>query len=279
MNRDLLQRVKALAGEISSWSALAQAITDHRQRTAQAADAVVNALRSETLSVTIRERLHWRALPLRPEDGRRIATVPHHASLPPITPVEFEWLGQLTGQVSRALIDAKPLSGLRRMFSGAEAKQTAEAAGHYLLQFQDWAVAVGIPAFLARIDDRARRTVEVPTNAVLNPQIGLVPRIADLGAPRLGARIRVPGDQRKPAGTPGARCCGSNTATGPRLMRERMVVARLSGLVEVVTTAPGASRIALMTMWAPLPDLGGPITRIESSTDVHTFVPRATPTR
>lgn len=190
MKADELQRVKALAGEISGWSALAQATADHRQRTAQAADAVVNALRSETLSVTIRERLHWRALPLRPEDGRRIATVAHHASLPPITPVEFEWLGQLTGQVSRALIDAKALSGLRRMFSGAESKQTAEAAGHYLLQFHDWAVAVGIPAFLARIDDRARRTVEVPTNAVLNPQIGLVPRIADLGAPRLlDARI------------------------------------------------------------------------------------------
>lgn len=50
-----LQRLKALADDISSWSALAQAITDHRQRTAQAADAVVNALRSETLSITIRE--------------------------------------------------------------------------------------------------------------------------------------------------------------------------------------------------------------------------------
>ncbi|MEV8369364.1 hypothetical protein [Microbacterium sp. NPDC064584] len=52
---DELRRVKALAGEISSWSALAQAIADHRQRTAQAADAVVNALPSETLSITIRE--------------------------------------------------------------------------------------------------------------------------------------------------------------------------------------------------------------------------------
>ena len=52
---------------------------------------------------------------------------------------------------------------------------------------------------------------------------------------------------------------------------------RLSGLVLVVTTAPGASRIALMTTCRPLPERGGPISRIESSTDAQTFVPRLAP--
>jgi hypothetical protein len=41
--------------------------------------------------------------------------------------------------------------------------------------------------------------------------------------------------------------------------------------VEVVTTAPGASRIALMTTWAPFPERGGPISRIESSTLAQTL--------
>ena len=44
----------------------------------------------------------------------------------------------------------------------------------------------------------------------------------------------------------------------------------LEGRVLVVTTAPGASRIAGMTMCRPLPERGGPIRRIESSTEAHT---------
>ncbi len=88
------------------------------------------------------------------------------------------------------------------------------------------------------------------------------------------------GDQRRPTGMPSARCCGSNTATGPPLRRRaRRVAVRLSGLVLVVTTAPGASRIALMTTCRPLPERGGPISRTESSTDAHTPVPRLAPSR
>jgi hypothetical protein len=44
-------------------------------------------------------------------------------------------------------------------------------------------------------------------------------------------------------------------------------------------TAPGASRMVLMTMFAPFPDLGGPMSRIESSTDVHTRLPCDVPSR
>src|SRR5699024_7147365 len=54
---------------------------------------------------------------------------------------------------------------------------------------------------------------------------------------------------------------------------------RLSGLVLVVTTAPGASRMALMTTCRPLPDLGGPMSSIESSTEAQTCLPRAEPRR
>ena len=50
-----------------------------------------------------------------------------------------------------------------------------------------------------------------------------------------------------------------------------------SGRVDVVTTGPGASRMALITMCAPLPERGGPMTSIESSTLAQTVVPRARP--
>ena len=49
-----------------------------------------------------------------------------------------------------------------------------------------------------------------------------------------------------------------------------IVTARLSGRVLVVTTAPGASSSAGITVCRPLPDRGGPTTSIESSTETHT---------
>jgi hypothetical protein len=48
-------------------------------------------------------------------------------------------------------------------------------------------------------------------------------------------------------GTPAARPWGSNTATGPSLALAVMVVVRLSAVVAVVITAPGASRIEGIT--------------------------------
>src|SRR5699024_7744228 len=87
------------------------------------------------------------------------------------------------------------------------------------------------------------------------------------------------GDQRSPAGMPSARCWGSKTATGPMRCRARRVAVRLSGRVLVVTTAPGASRIAGITMCRPLPERGGPMSRIESSTHAHTARPWEVPIR
>jgi hypothetical protein len=74
------------------------------------------------------------------------------------------------------------------------------------------------------------------------------------------------GDHRVADGIPGASPCGSNTATGPTFARACSAAVRLSGRVEVVMTAPGASRMALMTMWMPLPERGGPSRTRESST-------------
>ena len=70
---------------------------------------------------------------------------------------------------------------------------------------------------------------------------------------------------------------GSNTPTGPIAAREVRVALMLSGLVDVVMTAPGASRIALMARCSPLPEPGGPTTRMLRSTDAHTSCPREVP--
>jgi hypothetical protein len=56
-----------------------------------------------------------------------------------------------------------------------------------------------------------------------------------------------------------------------------MVAARLSALVLVVMTAPGASKMAGITRLKPFPERGGPTTTIESSTDAQHATPRDRP--
>ena len=86
------------------------------------------------------------------------------------------------------------------------------------------------------------------------------------------------GDQRSVEGTPAANPCGSNTPTGrPSLARAVMVVVRLSGRVEVVMTAPGASRIEGMMTLKPLPAPGGPSSTRESRTPIQHSIPRLLP--
>ena len=72
---------------------------------------------------------------------------------------------------------------------------------------------------------------------------------------------------------------GAKIITGPRSARARSVTERLSARVEVVTTAPGASRIMGMTSCRPLPDRGGPKRRIESSTLAQQSTPLEEPSR
>ncbi|MFG1912484.1 hypothetical protein [Kribbella sp. NPDC048928] len=61
------------------------------------------------------------------------------------------------------------------------------------------------------------------------------------------------------------------------LRRSSSVAARLSGRVEVVTTAPGASMIALMIWCSPFPERGGPTRMLESSTEAQQSLPRERP--
>lgn len=185
MNRDELQRLRGVSAELSSWASQAQAILDHRARSAEAAEAAIASFRADLRSIAIRGRTQWHALPLRHSDGRRLASIAHHAGLPPMTGVESDWLHRLTGDVARGLAEAKALSGLRRMFSNADTKQEAEKAGHFLLQFHTWGSSASLPAFLSRVDDRARRTSDVPASSALDPRVGLAGRLADLGSPRL----------------------------------------------------------------------------------------------
>ena len=124
-----------------------------------------------------------------------------------------------------------------------------------------------------------------------NIEAGRVPNMIFYGPPGVGkttvARIiavcgfsqPLIGDHRIPDGRPSARCWGSKMAIGPILARARMVAVRLSGRVLVHTTAPGASRMAGMTRCRPLPERGGPMTMMESSTDAHTLAPFELPSR
>src|ERR1019366_2006915 len=99
----------------------------------------------------------------------------------------------------------------------------------------------------------------VPDAAPAVSALARITAICGFSHPRIG-------DHRVADGIPGASRCGSKTAIGPTFARACSAAFRVAGRVEVVMTAPGASRMALMTMCTPLPERGGPSRTIESST-------------
>ena len=138
-----------------------------------------------------------------------------------------------------------------------------------------------VPLRAAACRTHSRTVLACPRHTAFSPLL-VMPVLAARASARVAARM---GSSQPSIGSHATRCanaspsmpCGSNTPTGPRAARARRVALMLSGFVEVVTTAPGASRIALMARCRPLPEPGGPTTRMLRSHDAHTASPAGGP--
>jgi hypothetical protein len=171
--------------EIAGWSRHAVALAEHRRQVAADAEVALRALRVRMVDISIREGSRWTVLPLWDADGAWLGLLARCHSLPRLLASEATWLSQLKNEVPRALIEARSNFGLRKVFSSGHSRDVAERAGRYLLDYQRWGAAVGLAAALARIDDRSRKGQPIDTALALAPAVGLVARLADLGAGHL----------------------------------------------------------------------------------------------
>lgn len=185
MNRDELRRLRPVLDEVAAWSKHAHEVTTHRARVEADAAAAAASLKARIVDVKLHGERYWTVLPVRPGDSTQLGLLARRVALPRLTQDETTALKQLVAEVPTALRHVKALYGLRRAFSGGNARETGERAGRYLSEFDSWGRSAGVPALLSRADDRSRQPHPVDVAAVLSESVGLTTQIAGLGAPRL----------------------------------------------------------------------------------------------
>lgn len=183
MERNERQHLRGARDEVAGWAGRARAVLAHRDEIASAADSAAGALRRAVVNVGWDGTVAWRAMPLRPADGRLLAQTARALHQPPLAPGEEETLRRLDSEVARALHDAKALFGARRLLSGRAKRDTGEGAARFLWAYRAWGASAGVPHLLQRLDSPPNGIAQVNVADALADWVGLGPRIADLGQP------------------------------------------------------------------------------------------------
>lgn len=184
LNRDELHQLRDTCNELASWCALADAVSSHREAVTRSAQLTAEALGARFVEVTMRGTQQWGVLPLRAGDIGLLENLATFEALPMMTDAEQGWFDRLRSDVPPSLRAVKAVVGLRRSFSGARTKQAGSDAARYLAEFHAWGVHVGLPALLARADDRGRRIPAPRIADALSDEVGLHAGLAALGVPR-----------------------------------------------------------------------------------------------
>jgi superfamily II DNA or RNA helicase len=196
MNRDELDRLTAVIGELRSWVTRAEALSTRTKSTIRNAESAAANLKSKVVSVQIDREQQWNVLPLELSDAAALQLLALRDELPRYTLEETNALRRLDAELPLALNQAKALYGVRRLFTTRRTRDTAEQAGHFLLSFQAWAKSSGLPSLLDRADLTPVRPGETGSGAIFARSTSLVRFLTDFGSAQVlsnSAAIGLPG--------------------------------------------------------------------------------------
>ncbi|MCU1509506.1 MAG: putative ATP-dependent helicase [Glaciihabitans sp.] len=178
------KQIKDLTAEISSWSNLAEAISNDRNRIAAEADRAEFALRHLTVEV-YDDGVQWRILPLREQDSDSLEALERQTALSALSSSDADAFSALATHVAAACRDVKVKFGVRRLFSGKTSRASAEAASTFLADYHAWAVDAQLHERLKSLDHRTRPRVRVDAGSALIDSVGLRVRLLTLGTAKL----------------------------------------------------------------------------------------------
>jgi superfamily II DNA or RNA helicase len=181
VERNERQHLRGIRDEVAGWAGRARALLARRSEIAMAADGAAGALRRTVVDVGWDGTIAWRAMPLRPGDGRFLGEIARALHQPSLTPGEQETLERLTTEVAQALHDVRPAFGARRLLSGRAKRDLGEAAAVFLQAYRRWGASAGVPHLLQRIDGPGAGLPNVGVADALTDWVGFGPRVADLG--------------------------------------------------------------------------------------------------
>jgi superfamily II DNA or RNA helicase len=185
MNRDELDRLTTVIGELRLWVTRAEALSIRTKSTIRNAEGAAANLNSRVVSVQIDRGQHWNVLPLELTDTTALQLLAQRDELPRYTLDETNALRRLDTELPIALNQAKALYGVRRLFTTRKTRDAAEQAGNFLLSFEPWAKASGLPHLLDRADVTPARPGETGAPPVFARSTSLVRFLTDFGAPQV----------------------------------------------------------------------------------------------
>lgn len=173
MEREERQHLKGVVEEVSGWHKRAASLVKERQAVASAAEAAAGALFDRSSPLSVGGTTLWHVLQLSSSDGDHVTSLARGTALPAMPPLAQQGIDQLTTDALRALGDAKPLFGARRMFSGKGRKDTATQAAAYLVSLRDWIVQSGAMRELETVESWDKKSVaNLGPSAILDDGVG-----------------------------------------------------------------------------------------------------------
>jgi superfamily II DNA or RNA helicase len=179
MEREERQHAKGVADEISGWMKRAAKLVDGRQKVAGEAEKASAELTQRLLPRGPNGQVLWHTLNLTPGDGDLVTAMARAQALPKLTPETQRVLDELSAEhVAKALLNAKALSGARRLFSGRDRKDSAPEAARYLAAFHHWVGASGFVPELYRLEAWDKKSIAaLGTSSILEEALGFASRL------------------------------------------------------------------------------------------------------
>lgn len=156
MNRDELQRLRAIVISIEAWSEHAREVSRFRVETKRQADLAVAQLRSRVIELGNDRKTMWRAIPLRSGDEELLRATAQMAQLEDLSEIQATILQRLEEEVPAQIETARVILGVRRSVTFGRRRKDAQRALSYLQSFHDWALAAGLSSILNALDQRER---------------------------------------------------------------------------------------------------------------------------
>jgi len=192
MDRDERNELRTITDEVAGWVDQARSVLRHRAKVDKAADDALGALRRAVVDARRDGTVAWRAMLLRPDEGKLLGAVARQVHQPSLAPSESQALDRLAAEVPTALHDVKAAIGARRLFSGNKKRDVGQAAAQFLVEFRGWGLSTGLPQLLHRLDRQDESATEVSAADALADWVGLGVRVTDLGrAPEVLASATV----------------------------------------------------------------------------------------
>lgn len=174
------RQARGAVGEVRGWVRRARKVVEWRSHVSETAQRSVDAARHLIVDVPIDGSVAWKVLPMDRPSRTAVGSLAQEVSLPAVSEADGELLAELTGEVSELLDAVRAVGGLRRLFSGREKRDSANAALTSLASYRDRAVAAAVPAVLDRLEVGVGS--EAPTIDVaqaLSDEFGLAARLGE----------------------------------------------------------------------------------------------------